>query len=142
VPLLDGSILPPGRLTGNRNDTDHPLWRTTDFRGGPLGDSSKAMTRSQLHLRARPGERDELLRELDRLEVFVAVGDQPGFLGAEVLVPDDDDDAVLVAGSWSSPEHYERWRASTVRADLLRELQPLLDGEPQLVVYQVVDAIS
>ena len=131
-----------GRETGNRNDTDHVLWPTTDFPGGSLGQSSGTMTRSQLHLRAKPGKRDELLRELDRLEVFVAVRDQPGFLAAEVLVPDNDPDAVLVCGSWSSAEHYERWRAGTARAELVRGLQPLLAGEPELVVYQVVDAIS
>ena len=100
------------------------------------------MTRSQLHLRAKPGKRDELLRELDRLEVFVAVRDQPGFLALEVLVPDDDGDAVLVGGSWSSPEHFERWRESPARADLLRGIRHLLAGEPEVRVYRVVDAIS
>ena len=100
------------------------------------------MTRSELHLRAKAGKRDELLRELDRLEVFVAVRDQPGFLAAEVLLPDDDADAVLVAGSWSSPEHYERWRESGARTELLRGLHHLLAGEPAVVVYRVVDAIG
>jgi hypothetical protein len=42
------------------------------------------MTRSQLYLRAKPGKRDELLRELDRLEVFAAVREQPGFLACRV----------------------------------------------------------
>jgi quinol monooxygenase YgiN len=100
------------------------------------------MTRSQLHLQAKPGKRDELLRELDRLEVFVAVRDQPGFLAAAVLVPEDDADTALVEGSWSSPEHYERWRESALRAELLQGLRHLLAGEPEVTVYHVVDAIS
>jgi quinol monooxygenase YgiN len=100
------------------------------------------MTRSQLHLRAKPGKRDELLRELDRLEVSVAVRDQPGFLALEVLVPEGDGDAVLVAGSWASPEHYERWRESPARAELVQGLRHLLAGEPEARVYHVVDAIS
>jgi heme-degrading monooxygenase HmoA len=102
----------------------------------------RAVTRTQVHLRAGPGRRDELLRELDRLQVFVAVREQPGFLAAEVMVPDDDPDLVLVAASWSSPEHYERWRSSTARDELLRGLQESLSAEPEVRVYHVVDAIG
>ena len=100
------------------------------------------MTRSQLYLQARPGERDELLHELDRLEVFVAIRKQPGFLAVEILVPRDDPDRLVVAGSWSSPEHYERWRSSAARDELLGGLRPLLADEPKVSVYQVVDAID
>jgi quinol monooxygenase YgiN len=100
------------------------------------------MTRSQLHLRAKPGKRDELLQALDRLEVFVAVREQPGFLAASVQVPFDDDDRVLVEGSWSSPEHYERWRMTPAREEMVRGLRHLLAEEPEVHVYHVIDAIS
>ena len=100
------------------------------------------MTRSQLFLTAKPGKRDELLDELDRLEVFVAVRAQPGFLAAAVLVSDDDADRVLVEGSWASPEHFERWRESPTRNEMLRGVRHLLAGEPALGVYHLVDAIS
>jgi heme-degrading monooxygenase HmoA len=100
------------------------------------------MTRSQMYLRAKSGKRMELLQELDRLEVFLAVRDQPGFLAAELLVTEDDADAVLVESSWSSPEHYERWRLSPAREGLLRELRGLVAEEPEARIYHLVDAIS
>lgn len=100
------------------------------------------MTRSQLFLTAKPGKRDELLEELDRLEVFVAVREQPGFLSGAVFVPDDDTDRVVVEGSWSSPEHFERWRESPTRNEMLRGLRHLLAEEPEAKVYHLVDAIS
>jgi heme-degrading monooxygenase HmoA len=100
------------------------------------------VTRSQLQLRARSGKRAELLTKLDRREVFVALQNQPGFLAASVLVPEDNGDDVLVEGSWSSAEHFERWRAGAERAEWLRSLQHLLAAEPVVRVYHVVDAIS
>lgn len=100
------------------------------------------MTRSHLYLRAKRGKRDDLVRELDRLEVLVAVHGQAGLLAAEVLVPYDDTDHVLVVGAWSSPEHFERWREGTVRADMLRKLGPFLAEEPETRVYHVVDAVG
>src|SRR5712691_517849 len=100
------------------------------------------MTRSQLHLQAKPGKRDELLRELDRLEVFVAVREQPGFLASVALVPEDDADSVLVEGSWSSPEHFERWRLSPVRAEMMRGLRHMLADKPAVRVYHVVEAVG
>lgn len=100
------------------------------------------MTRSQIRLRSRRGKREALLRELDRLEVLVAIREHAGFLGAAVLVPEDDAEGVLVEGSWASLEHFERWRSGPAPDELLRQLRRLLDGEPEVAVYQVVDTIS
>lgn len=102
----------------------------------------RSVTRSQLHLRAKAGRRDELLKRVDELEVSVALGEQPGFLAAAVLVPLDDDDSVVVEGSWSSAEHFERWNESPVRERLLGELRQLLAKDPETRVYHVADAIS
>jgi quinol monooxygenase YgiN len=100
------------------------------------------VTRSHLHLRAKPGGRDALLEALDRFEVLVAVRDQPGFLASSVLVPLDDGDRVLVEGSWSSPEHYERWSMSPAFGETLSGFRHLLAEEPKVSVYTTVDAIS
>jgi quinol monooxygenase YgiN len=100
------------------------------------------MTKSQLRLRVKPGRQDELLVALDRLEVFAAVRELSGFLGASVLVSDDDSEEVLVEGSWASVEHFERWRESSWRAEWLRSLEPLLAAEPVARTYHVVDSIG
>ena len=98
--------------------------------------------RSQFHLSAKPGERDALLRDLDQLEVLVAVRGHPGFLGLTVLVEDVDVDDVLVEASWSSPEHFRRWWESPARENLLRNLTPRLAKDADLALYHVVDTIS
>jgi quinol monooxygenase YgiN len=100
------------------------------------------MIRSQLSLRAVPGKRADLLAELDRIEVFVAIREQPGFLAAAVLVPEDDADGAIVEGSWSSAEHFERWCSSAIRDRLLSGLRHLLAEEPHVTVYHAVDTIS
>jgi quinol monooxygenase YgiN len=100
------------------------------------------MTRSHLILRARPGRRDELERELDRLEVLLAAGEQAGLLGLQLLVPEEHSDDLLVEASWSSPAHYERWRSSELAEKLLRGLDDLLVAEPEVRVYRVVDSVG
>jgi heme-degrading monooxygenase HmoA len=65
-----------------------------------------------------------------------------GFLAAQVFVPEDDADGVLVEGSWSSAEHYDRWRGSSAQTELLRDVRHLLAEEPEDRVYHMVDAIS
>ncbi len=100
------------------------------------------VTRSQLHLQAKAGKRDELLKRVDELEVFVALREQPGFLAATVLVPSGDEDGVVVEGSWSSSQHFERWEQSPVRERLLGELRHLLARDPETRVYRVVDTIG
>lgn len=100
------------------------------------------MTRAHLHLHAKPGKRDELLRTLDGLAVLAAKRGQPGFLAAEIQLPFEDDERLLVTSSWASREHYERWLGSSASQEMLREIRKLLAGEPVWQVYQVVDAID
>lgn len=100
------------------------------------------MTRGHLYLRAKPGKRDQLLMTLDRLSVLAAKQRQPGFLAAEIQLPFEDDERLLVASSWASREHYERWLGSPAGQEMLREIRRLLAEEPVLRVYQVVDAID
>jgi heme-degrading monooxygenase HmoA len=100
------------------------------------------MTRSLLYLRTKPNRRDELLQVFERLGVLALASQQPGFLGAELQVPLDDGDEVLVTAAWASPEHYEAWLASPVREAMGDELMPLLEAEPERRVYRVVETIS
>ena len=100
------------------------------------------MTRSHVYLHTKAGRRDEVLSALDRLEVLTAAREQPGFLAAEVQVPFDDQDHLLVWSSWASREHYERWLASPPCENMFREIAQLLAEEPELRIYHVIDAVQ
>ena len=79
---------------------------------------------------------------LGRLEISTAVRDQPGFLGAEMQVPFDDEDDVLLSTAWASREHYERWLAGSAGDDILGGVGGLLAEEPQFASTHVADAVQ
>ena len=100
------------------------------------------MTRSYLYLRAKAGGRQDLLDALGRLEILTAIRDQPGFLGAELQVPFDDEDDVLLSTAWASREHYERWLTDSARDDILGGVSGLVAEEPAIRLYRVADAVQ
>lgn len=63
------------------------------------------------------------MQVLDRVEVLTAARNQPGFLAAEIQVPIDDDEHVLLWSSWASPEHHDRWLAGPAHEQMLREIR-------------------
>ena len=100
------------------------------------------MTRSLLLLWALPGRREELLRVLDQLELLVVIKEQPGLVRTEALVAEDSPTQVLVDSAWSSRAHYERWRESDERRQLLFALGRSLAREPEERSYRLVDAFG
>ena len=100
------------------------------------------MTRSYLYLRAQAGKRQDLLDVLGRLKILTAIRDQPGFLGAEVQVPFDDEDDVLLSTAWASREHYELWLTARAREDILAGVAGLVAEEPAIRLYHVADAVQ
>jgi heme-degrading monooxygenase HmoA len=110
---------------------------TTGSRGG-----APAMIRSLLVLHARAGRRDDLLRMLEVLELRALVEGRHGFLEVEVATAADDQDEVVIVGSWSSRELYERWLAGPEPDRLLRAVRGLLTADPVSRVYHVVESVS
>jgi heme-degrading monooxygenase HmoA len=100
------------------------------------------MTRSLLFLHARPGRRADLLRILEELGVRALVSGQHGFLDVEVVTAVDDENEVVIVGSWASPELYERWLAGPAPGRLLQEVEGLLSTAPVSRVYHVVESVS
>ena len=100
------------------------------------------MTRSLLFLHARRGHGSELLRVLERLGVLAMASQQPGFLGVEVASAADDEDDIVIIGSWASQELYERWRAGPLPGQLLEQIESLLATAPVNRVYHIVEAVS
>lgn len=100
------------------------------------------MIRSLLVLEARPGRRDELLRMLELLEVRALIKGQHGLLDVDLATAADDENEVLILGSWSSRELYERWLAGQDPDQLLRQVRGLLTQDPVSRVYHVVESVS
>ena len=100
------------------------------------------MIRSYVHLCAKAGRREDLLDVLGRLEILTAIRDQPGFLGAELQLPFDDENHVLLSTAWASREHYERWLIGRAREDILRGVDGLVAEEPTIRLYHVSDAVQ
>ena len=96
------------------------------------------LTRSILRLRAKRGRRDELVELFERLGIFAAAREQGGFIAAELQVPLDDAEEVVVTATWTSPKAYDGWLASPARAEIGAHLEPLLDGEPESRTYLIV----
>ena len=69
-------------------------------------------------------------------------GGQHGFLDVEVVTAVDDENEVVIVGSWASPELYQRWLAGPAPARLLQEVEGLLSAEPVSRVYHVVESVS
>ena len=100
------------------------------------------MIRSLLVLKARPRHREELLRTVEVLGLRTLVEGQHGFLEMDVATPADDVNEVVIVGSWSSRELYERWLGGPAPGLLLAEIRGLLAEEPTSHVYHVVESVS
>lgn len=100
------------------------------------------MTRSMLFFHARPGQGSELLRVLERLGVLAMAREQPGFLGVEVATSVDDEDDIVIIGSWASREHYERWRAGPVPGQLVAQIEEHVVSAPIERVFHIVEAVG
>ena len=72
----------------------------------------------------------------------MAARDQPGFFSAEIQVPIDDEEQLLVWSSWASPEHHDRWLAGPVYEQMLREIGDLAAEPPVVRVYRVADTVQ
>jgi quinol monooxygenase YgiN len=100
------------------------------------------MTRSLLFLKAKPGQGGALMHIIEQLGVLAVVSDQPGFLDVEVAASVDDEDELVIVGSWASTEHYERWLAGPLPGQLLPQIESLLASEPVSRVYRIVESVS
>jgi heme-degrading monooxygenase HmoA len=99
------------------------------------------MVRSVLVLAARSGRRDEVVAMFARLDVLRASSEVPGFVGAELQVPTDGSDELLVTATWESADAYDSWLASPARERIRPALEELLREPPSPRVYEIVSAV-
>jgi heme-degrading monooxygenase HmoA len=62
----------------------------------------------------------------------------PGFVGAENLISRRDSSIILVISTWERPENWIAWHKSKMKAELLKEIEPLVEDETRVEVYDVI----
>jgi len=62
----------------------------------------------------------------------------PGFVGAENLTNRRDSAIILVISTWESPENWIAWEKSRLRAELLKEIEPLVEDQTRVEIYDIL----
>jgi antibiotic biosynthesis monooxygenase (ABM) superfamily enzyme len=62
----------------------------------------------------------------------------PGFVGAENLTHRRDSSIILVISTWDRPENWIAWEQSKVRAELIREIEPLVEDQTRVELYDII----
>ena len=62
----------------------------------------------------------------------------PGFVGAENLTNRRDTSIILVISTWERPENWIAWEKSKVRAELLKEIEPLVEDQTRVAIYDII----
>jgi len=62
----------------------------------------------------------------------------PGFVGAENLTNRRDSSIVLVISTWERPENWIAWEKSKVRAELIKEIDLLVEDKTRVELYDII----
>ena len=102
--------------------------------------------RTLLSARALPGRRDELVAAFIALRVIEECRETvPGFVDGELLLIEDDPDALCVTVQWQDRPAFEAWQSSPVRAAQGTSLAHLVQALPVSQLFSrfhVVPAVA
>ena len=62
----------------------------------------------------------------------------PGFVGAENLTNRRDSSIIIVISTWERPENWIAWEKSKVRAELIKEIDPLVEDKTRVEIYDII----
>ena len=62
----------------------------------------------------------------------------PGFVGAENLTNRRDTSIILLISTWERSENWIAWEKSKVRAELVKELEPLVEDQTRVAIYDII----
>jgi len=62
----------------------------------------------------------------------------PGFVGAENLTHRKDSSIILVISTWDRTENWVAWEKSKVMAELLKEIEPLVEDQTRVEIYDII----
>lgn len=93
---------------------------------------------SVLRLLVRDGAEAHLEAAYTSLGIFERARESGGFRSGRLLRPVLAGEAFLVVAEWDDAAAYQRWLDNPVRAELATQLEPLIAGPPEGVVYEEV----
>ena len=62
----------------------------------------------------------------------------PGFVGAENLTHRRDSSVTITISTWDRDENWVAWEKSKVRAELLKEIEPLVEDQTRVELYDII----
>jgi antibiotic biosynthesis monooxygenase (ABM) superfamily enzyme len=62
----------------------------------------------------------------------------PGFVGAENLINRRYSSIIIVISTWERPENWVAWEKSKVRAELIKEIEPLVQDQTRVQIYDII----
>lgn len=62
----------------------------------------------------------------------------PGFVGAENLTSRRDTSVIIVISTWERPENWIAWEKSKVGAELLKDIEPLVEDKTRVEIYDII----
>ena len=62
----------------------------------------------------------------------------PGFVGAENLTHRRDASVLVSISTWEGPENWIAWEKSKVRAELIKEIEPLVEDQTRVEMYDII----
>jgi heme-degrading monooxygenase HmoA len=58
--------------------------------------------------------------------------------GAENLINRRDTSVILVVSTWERPENWVAWENSKLRAELIKEIEPLVLDQTRVEIYDII----
>jgi len=77
------------------------------------------------------GKLEELLTDIRSQAMYHS----PGFVSGEVLTAIGDPSVRVIIGTFLTLDNWKQWESSSVRQDILRQMEPLLTSLPREAVY-------
>ena len=62
----------------------------------------------------------------------------PGFVGAENLTHQKYSAIILVISTWNRTENWEAWEKSRLKAEILEEIEPLVEDQTRVEIYDII----
>ncbi len=81
----------------------------------------------------RPNTQKQAYKTLMQLRSSATL--EPGYISGETLIGADDPNKILVISAWSNRKRWEEWQANQKRAEIARNLEPLLESPEQVECF-------